>query len=444
MPTSTHSKQGSQSEIWHLKFGLKTWLLLFGVAIAFFGIVAIYAQLYVNIMPAGDSASYWAASRRLYFDGFQADMHRPYLFPLIIGLPFLANPAATDFVFYVQILNFLAWLATIWAIVRCLLFVVNDRWAFIGGLLFATQIGGIAINGQVMTEPIFTCCLAWAAYFCIKNQVLGRENDIFKAVGFITAATLIKPTVLPILFLFIVPVLIWLKIKGPLSIKGFFIAFSLILLPIGGQFYNMKRCVGTATFTYLSSENGYLFLLAYTHLLKETGSYTLASQNWGPETTMRRNTIKTAIAQGMDVKSATDSLCYQDLKKALSENPRLIIQSWGRAMLSNTKGESYFINKEPDNLTLGQKLLKGLSVVQNIFFTLLVFFNWLLAWLMPRKWLKYRGSYRIITTVALGIVMVSGLVFATGDRLHLPIGPLSIIGFPTLLFAWKGLFSKRH
>jgi hypothetical protein len=418
------------------------WLLLFGIASVLFWLVAIYAQLYVNQIPAGDSATYWAASRRLYFEGFQAHPLRPYLFPVIIGLPFFVDSAATEFVLYVQCLNFGAWLLTILAIVRCLLFVVNNRLAFIGGLLFATQIGSIGINGQVMTEPIFTCCLAWAAYFCMKSQNSGHQNDILKGIGFITAATLIKPTVLPILFLFIVPLLIWLKIKGPLSIKGFLIALTLICLPIGGQFYNMKRSFGHTTFTYLSSENLYLFLLAYTHLLKETGSYTAASQNWGTETTKRRASIKTAVEQGMDVKSATDSLCYQDLKKSVSENPTLILAAFGRAILSNTKGESYFINKETDNLSFGEDLLKRLSVIQNIFFTLLVFVNWLLAWLMSRKRLPYRGAYRIITTVALGIVLVSGLVFAAGDRLHLPIGPLSIIGFPVLLAAFFGFILR--
>ena len=424
------------------------WLLLLGFASFLFAAFALYFQLYQNLVPAPDSATYWTASRQLYFDGFQAHPLRPYLFPLIIGLPYLINLTSADFVFYVQCLNFLAWLLTIWAIVKCLLLTTKSRFAFIGGLLFATHIGSIGINVHVMTEALFTCCLAWSVYFCLKNAFNApKQGNIFKAVGLLTAAALIKPTVLPILFLGVVPLLLWLKIKQKLTFKGLMLSLTLIFVPISGQFYNMKRCFGHATFTYLSSENLYLFLLAYTHLLKETGSYTAASQNWGTEREKRQMTIETAVAQGMDRKSAMDSLCQQDLKKAVSENPKLLVASLSRAIISNTKGESYFIDNTQNTLNhrhfdFWQRFFKRLSVFQNIFFTLLAFLNWSVAWIIPRKYLFYRDSYRIVTSLALGIILISGLVFAAGDRFHLTIVPLSIIGLPVLNAVWKGLFSS--
>jgi hypothetical protein len=422
------------------------WLLLLGFAGLLFALFAFYFQLYQNLTPAPDSTTYWAASRQLYFDGFQAHPLRPYLFPLIIGLPYLVDKASPDFVFYVQCLNFLAWLLTIWAIVKSLLFATNNRFAFIGGLLFATHIGSIGINVHVMTEAIFTCCLAWSAYFCLKNTFnKPQEGNIFKAVGLLTAAALVKPTVLPILFLGVVPLLLWLKIKQKLTLKGLIIGLALIFVPISGQFYNMKRCFGHTTFTYLSSENLYLFLLAYTDLLKETGSYAAASANWGTEREKRQAAIETAVGQGMDRKQAMDNLCQQNLKKALSEHPKLLVMALGRAIISNTKGESYFVDNTQNTLnhahfSFWQRFFKGLSIFQNVFFSLLAFLNVFVAWMTPRKYLYHRDSYRIVTSLALGIILISGLVFAAGDRFHLTIVPLSIIGLPVLSAVWRFLF----
>lgn len=423
-------------------FSRYKWLLLLSFASFSFAAFAFYFQLYQNLVPIPDSSTYWAASRQLYFGGFQAHPLRPYLFPLIIGLPYLIDNASVDFVLYVQCLNFLAWLLTIWAVVKSLLLATNSRLAFIGGLLFATHIGSIGINVHVMTEAIFTCCLAWSVYFCLKNAFYApKEGNIFKAVGLLTAAALIKPTALPILFLGVVPLLLWLKVKQKLTFKGLIFALTLIFIPISGQFYNMKRCLGHTTFTYLSNENLYLFLLAYTHLLKETGSYAEASQNWGNEREKRQATIETAVGQGMDRKWAMDNLCQEDLKKAVSENPELLAASLVRAIISNTKGESYFIDNTQTSsahryFDFWRRFFKRLSVFQNIFFTSLAFLNGLVAWIVPRKYLFYRDTYRIVTSLALGIIVISGLVFAAGDRFHLTIVPLSIIGFPVLNAVW--------
>ncbi len=152
-----------------------------------------FFQLNLNyLLP--DSYSYIQASKNFYGE-FQIDPIRPFLYPLIIGVPSIFGfNSSESIILFAVFINLVVWFFTLFYLYKTIEIIQSKKAAFWSTLILSSCFGITGMIFQPLTEICFIGLLTSGAYFLIKVPHLPSNIGLF--LGFILTASLIRPGVL--------------------------------------------------------------------------------------------------------------------------------------------------------------------------------------------------------------------------------------------------------
>jgi hypothetical protein len=437
-------------------------------AIVIFGAIAALLQTYENATTAyflqGDPESNMVASRWLYHENLTAHPVRPFLYPTLIGLPFLWTNTEGEFaggftvaqVYFGVALNFLAWLFTVGLLFKILrLWQVSEKRARLFCLIFAANVGTVFNNFQLLTEAVFTALFLAHIYcstlFFLKKQV----KHALLAITFVSVSALTRPTLFPIAAFLMPLVLVLGWYYNQISLRQIMVALCLIGSILGVQIGLMKRTFGTAHFSYIRQWTYCFFSGAYAAHFWESSSIEGKKQLWLIEYQRRSSLFPQMTMNSRTGWQQMDSFTNADLKHLVIHQPSAFAATLLRNFLSNATASTPDLGglqnfRQRNGFDWILKIAAWLSRFQNIFYTnclviapFLMFFNRRLLRIQLSKTELWASFYSWL--LAFYIITASSISFTQGDRFHIVIVPITLIllAISTSRGMWGGILSKK-
>lgn len=418
----------------------QAYLLLLSSVI--FIVVTTLFQVYDNAKladyRAADSYSYEEAAHFIYHLGGQPHPTRPFLYPLIVGIPYLFSSDYNVFLTFNYAINACFWLLTVLFLYKSLVLITQTRYAFALSLLFACNLGNIFINPQILTESVYTFTLALILFFLTKYFVHHKINSLTTAVALSILSILIRPSGL-ILVLFIVPsYLIYLYKKR--YITQIMTTVAVLCLPLL-QVVKMGQHNLNFTISNIGNETLYYYLCSYAEGVKRTNypysNYALMQSEY--------EKIRSARVAGMEKMGKEDywyrmnDMSTRDFRYQLMVNFKGLAFTYMRNLVSNCVAFSNAsVNLEnPKNrsyFSLIKKISMYITRIQNTLYSLSLLVTPFILFRFRKRITNKSLLYLQITivTIAIYTVLISGISFAQGDRFTIVLVPIALANMALL------------
>jgi hypothetical protein len=395
-------------------------------------VLQVYENTELATYRAADSYSYEEAASRIYDLGFQPHPTRPFLYPLILGLPKLFTNDYSLLLRFNYALNFLFWLLTILFIYKSIVLISKPIQAFLCALLFAFNISNILINPQILTESVYTFTLSLIVFFLTKYCTTHKISHLTSAISIFTLSILIRPSGL-ILALIIVPIHIIYLYK-----KRSFTQIALILVIISCPLLQMTRMAQykmNFTISNIGTETLYYYLCGYAEAVKTSdyaySNYSLLQSNY-EKIRIERLSIMTAM-EGNNGWKNKKTRAMNDFEYQLTHNFKGLAFSYIRSIVSNSVAFSTFsVHTENVNNSQYFASIAAFSVhitrLQNAMYSLSIIFTpFILVYF--RKKTRHKSLLYLqisILTLAIYTMLISGISFAQGDRFNIVLVPIAL------------------
>ena len=397
-----------------------------------------------------DARSYRMASEWLYSTEHFASFGRPFLFPLIIGLPSLLGFSYSEY--FVASMNLIFWFSTVWLLYRAIREISDEKTAMKIALFFASCVSFHCFAFLVHTEVLYAFVLLSHIYCLYQYLKLGKERWFYGAVWLLGASVVIRPTLTYFVFIlyFILVVLVVLKKE---SLKRF-VSISLIFFStIGLQMLNMYRSAQSFKISYIGEVGWYMYVGAYAINVQKYPNQTFDfyAKQWEKEV---RNRQEGAWLIGSNYTKddahrlpAIEKLIHADMIKQLKENKKGLAFTFFRSLFINSRsGNQYALDaKNGFNLpyfNVIQNLFLKISQCQNIINSSFVLF--ILPFFFIKQYRKQRnylnkafGLAVYSWFIAFSIMVFSTIAFTQGDRFHVVTVPLTLFSIALIFFSNK-------
>jgi len=371
-----------------------------------------------------DPNSYFFAAKDLIYK-MHPDQIRPLGISLLFSIPLFFSDSLRFFIIVNVLLQFGAWLWTIYTLYQSCLFIYDKKESVLVTLLFSIALSPLAMSFMIMSETYFMFFLVLAFYFFVR--FIKSEKTHFLLMGYflLCFATIVRPLTYYVVILFTIILIAHFAWRS-LNRRWINILFTIgiFLSTIGVQ-------LGGMYFTY--------------RVL--TLSDTMGKVMWmwaanGECIANGRNDLDHCVSEWMNEAVSQSELEKKELNVVIKEkflgfaktNPMTMIRAYLVSLKYNLIGGSYALN---GTNTFG-KFLFSLSRIQNLFFSFLLFVSAIFLFL---KIIKRRvASVSLIIWVAiflsLYLYLMGGFFYWQGDRYNVPAFPLICFVVP---FLYKGL-----
>ena len=394
---------------------------------------------------ANDTASYFEAIDLFYCHHFEADPLRPFLLPMIVGLPMAWGAKSAVFSWAIA-LNFCSWLGTLLLIYAAILqLTCRSRVAFVCGVLFATHVGHLLLVHQMLSESVYTFLLTASFYFFIqyvttkKNMQSGKQSDknLIKSIFIFVMASLIRATTIFLAVIFALWALSFL-FKQKKIVSAFVLAL-LVALPIGYQGFQMNKKFGTWDISFSPYENIVHYFGAQVEAIPDdwtTFEATKMVEDWKIKINQRGEQLPTN-ADGSQNWQATKRSAQAEIRQLLIHQPFKTALAYSICVGSNATMPHGFIRKLQNyrQVTYFESLQKAftlLSALQNILLTLggalIAGYEFLQYWRQRKqyKFFAHNTLRWIFSIIFVNIILISGFTISE-DRYHLVVVPIFLI-----------------
>jgi hypothetical protein len=424
-----------------LRPSLSLFLVVSGVL---FAIVSFLLQLYSNIwypdFESSDAHSYRNAAAFLYFKNGLLHPTRPPIFPAFLSIPLFFGASKTTQVVFVAILNGFFHFLTLGILYKMLARVLNPRWAFGLGLLYALNLGTIAINCQALTEPLYTLILLLGAYFFQTYLFSGKKMPFLHAAWCAFYLSLgVRPTLLPLFFV-LSPFVFYFFWK---ETKGIFQPILALVLPWSVYFLwvsQMNTLYGTPRISNIGELAYFTYFVPYVYAIDSQTTWKGRIETFDRLRRPRMNAYEGRDTLPSTPYQALVAEARSELKTVILTKPKKVIITYFHHLVSNSVAYSlsiyYAENIEKKTIFPTVKaVFKLVSRIQNIFWSGLLLLVFPLFFLFSVKNLGYSSAIfvGVVLSVALWVVCISGLSFTQADRFNIVTVPLVLLIFSIFL-----------
>ena len=398
-----------------------------------------------------DAESYRKASEWLYSSDHFASFSRPFLFPLLIGLPSLLGFSYSEY--FVAAMNLIFWFSTICLLFRATREMSDEKKAFKVALFFASCVSFHCFVFLVHTEVLYAFVLLSHVFCLYKYLKLDKKKWFYGAVWLLGASVVIRPTLNYFVFILYI-ILALLVVLKKVHLKKFVFISLLFLSTIGLQMLNMYRCSESFKISYIGEVGWYMYVSAYAINVQKYPNETLDfyAKKWSKE--MANRDEGTWLIGSHYTKEdaqrlpAIEKLIHADMIKQLKENKKGLAFTFFRSLFVNSRsGTQYVLNAKngfnlPYFATI-QSLFLRISQCQNIINSSFVLF--ILPILFTKQYKKQPnhlnkafGLAIYSWFIAFSILVFSTIVFTQGDRFHVVTVPLTLFSIALIFFSKKG------
>lgn len=398
-----------------------------------------------------DAKDYIQASKWLYESDHYASSTRPFLFPLLIGLPQIFGFEINEY--FVAFLNVIFWLCTIGLLFSTIKGMAGEKSAFVLTLIFASCVSLHCFVFFVHTENIYTFILL--AHISCLYQYFKTQNTkwFYGAVWLLGASVVVRPTLLYFVFVSFC-ILIALTILKKIPLKRLIIITLLLFSTVGVQMLNMYRCTGSLKVSYIGQTAWYLYFGAYSINLLKYPNQTIDfyAKKWEEEVSNRHEVNLSFInnRENFSKLPEVEKLINQDFSRQLKENKKGLVFTFFRSLFVNSRGGTQYVKSAINGFQIPyfsvyQRFFLSVSQIQNIVnsSTVLIFLPFIFAF--QYKQLKNRLKEQFYVAVyawflALTLMIFSTVSFTQGDRFHVVTVPLTLFSIALIFFAKKSTF----
>ncbi len=401
------------------------------------------------INQLNDAESYKIACDWLYSTKHFASFTRPFLFPLLIGLPRLLGFEYNEN--FVIALNLVFWFWSILLLFRVVRDISGEKMAFRTTIILASCFSFHCFIFSVHTEISYIFILL-SHVFCLYQYLKTEKNSwLYGGIWLLGASVVIRPTLAYIVFVLYFALTVRAILKK-IRLKKFAIISLLLFSTIGLQMLNMYRCSNRLKISYIGDVTWYLYMGSYAINIKMYPNQTIDfyAQQWQREVDIRLKTYfsigRSRSPSDVDKLPSIENLIKTDMVNQLKENKWGLTFTFFRSLFVNSRsGTQYaFDTKNDFNLPYFgaiQQLFFKISQVQNLInssFVLLI-----LPIIILKRYKKQRKhldkSFLLAVYswfLAFSILLFSTISFTQGDRFHIITVPLTLFSL-VLLFVNK-------
>ena len=299
-----------------------------------------------------DAESYKIASDWLYSSDHFASFTRPFLFPLLIGLPHLFGFEYNES--FVNAMNLVFWFWTVLLLYRVIKDISDEKKAFITTIAFASCVSLHCFLFSVNTEIIYSFVLLSHVFCLYKYLKTRKEGWFYGAIWLLGASIVIRPTLTYIVFILYL-VIVVIAILGKMSLKKLVFISLFFLSTIGLQMLNMYRCSNRFKISYIGDTAWYLYMGAYAINIKNYPNQTLSfyALQWEKEVDSRLKNYfsigRSHNTSDVEKLNGAENLIKTDIANQFKENKWGITFTFFRSLFINSKsGTQYAFDTKND------------------------------------------------------------------------------------------------
>jgi len=391
-----------------------------------------------------DANSYMVAAKMLYNQHFSVHYIRPIGWPVILGLPYLFDAAASNQVLltFSTLLNLLFWLGSIYYLYQIVLALTNRKTAFYTTVIFIFLLSNILLIYQSMTEGLFVFLLILFAYHYQRYTESKNSKYLIYCCLFMFYSAITRPAnYYPAII-----TLVLALVASRKQLKHAITIVALFALTIGLQCYLMQRTYDKPTVSFIKNHTAYYYLFARAEFLSEPAKWNNDYERFYQQRESETYALArqdSALNQGKSVWPYLDKRYKENISYNMKAHfPNVFLQlvynifensttgSNLPGMLKNTSGNPAF---EPV-----KSAIQSITRYENIIMTLMIFINW--AFLIPLVFNKnYRNNTTFRTILLLQLLCsyflsTSGISYWQGDRFNYVFAPLTLIVSAYLIY----------
>ena len=442
-------------------------IVLLIIALLYFIVLSIlipFPENYTHhlyILP--DSLTYLNAAKLIYKSGFTFDPTRPFGYPILIGLPYLAGISGfLSILKFSVFINICCWLLSVLFLYKTIKQLINGKTAFYITLIFIFTFSYIYFIYQAMTESLFTLLVILFSYCLMRYFEAKKYTFLLASLFFLCYSVVVRPISFYICTAFFV-YCIWLAFKNK-DLRLFFLSIIIFTSTIGLQMGMIYRESGKFAISFIQNYTMDRFLITRAAYLKEKNeaAFKLHSydnyqefliyynKKWDP-----KDSVYNAITNEHDIIrywATSDGDYKKDIANELRNDKTYFFKSYLYNLLENVKNGSFF----PRLITWEQKKKKfealktnvnNITSFQNKVFCSLMFIMSLVVFISFLFHRPFRNRDLIFTGI-LNIIMIylflaSGISFWQADRFNIVWYPLLMICFPCLFKYLLTKFKKQ-
>ncbi len=397
--------------------------MLLGMVLCLFAYIAycflfgLHGRLESVLFQSPDSPGYRAVADWIYHGGSMpgSAAKRPYLYPLMLGLPLMVSPGAVWF------MNICCWLGSIFLVSRAAWKLSGSRIVIlIVWLAFSVNLSLMDLSLRALSElPLLFILSLWVFKLVHVDFENPRVVDIVSIVLLMVAATLVKPlfqlhVLLLLVVLPLIPSVRRLFRRRPLHLL---VGVLLALMPLVPQLLIVHSITGKFALSTAGSEELKRYIIPEFVLRLES------PLSWGD----RRQMIE-------ETREKISDWTGGDCIRLVAQHPLVFTKLLVENILRDNLMEG--------SMTSGdQPLVFVLSKLHNTLVTLLhIYMMPLILLIVLAQGIKTPELILLILAVSAAVIFVtSGIVFWAGDR-------IIVIAEPLWLTAYLGALSivTRH
>jgi len=221
---------------------------------------------HLYILP--DSLTYLNAAKLIYKSGFTFDPTRPFGYPILIGLPYLAGISGfLSILKFSVFINICCWLLSVLFLYKTIKQLINGKTAFYITLIFIFTFSYIYFIYQAMTESLFTLLVILFSYCLMRYFEAKKYTFLLASLFFLCYSVVVRPISFYICTAFFV-YCIWLAFKNK-DLRLFFLSIIIFTSTIGLQMGMIYRESGKFAISFIQNYTMDRFLITRAAYLKE-------------------------------------------------------------------------------------------------------------------------------------------------------------------------------
>lgn len=398
-------------------------------------------------VPGADAPDYLQYSYDLYHETPKGHLWRPYLYALIIGIPFHFTESLIMQRLFILSIHVMSWLFVCCGIFDLLRRATHRKIAWYGALTFLTLLSCTIQTCEWMTETLYSALL-FGIFRSGYDGFVAQKKGAFHWMNFYWGlASVVRPIALLPYFSFLAGMAIYFGVRRqdwkPSPIIFFYLFAFSVLAP---QYGLMHKTFGEYKFSYISDRSLYVYTLPKAEGIAKTGftgldlvkNRTLFIQAY--ENNYNSQVAKIEACTTPQQTAALITASNQSEIRKHSNTPMRFFWVHLLNMRLNFKdGYHYF-----KNISMGmyptfantprlKNLYKKVSYVtalQNIILSSALIALFLYSWRKPwrihtipseKQWILF------LSTFSVGMMLLSGFSTGQGDRCHQPLFSAAIL-----------------
>ncbi|HNW96926.1 MAG TPA: hypothetical protein PKK00_00780 [Bacteroidales bacterium] len=386
----------------------------------------------VKINNLGDSYAIIKAAQKFYFN-FRFDSERTFLYPVIIGFPLLFGTGNVFLFYYILVLQYLFGVAGIILLFLILKVYVNKTMTVIACFVYSLSISNHIYSFYALTEPPFILVLLFSLYMLQRFIQEGSILKLMISVLFLFISAVIRPVTLPLCIIIFIAWIIYFVIINNIRKSKIHLVSFFFIITLGIQITGMYKDYNRLDFSFAGKKTVFKYLLSLSESLRTNEP--IENIQYNKEKRLQQITDKLSLADSLN---AINNIINKNIKNEIFGNFNNVIRAYLYSVYSNSTGGIQLYNVKIYND------IYKLSVIQNIFFTLIFALNIvILFFILIFK--KFRGNIKkeVIMILLFCAVLnmsdwlMSGLAYWQGDRYNIVMVPFTIIISSIMIHLFK-------